>query len=473
MKVIGIIAEYNPFHNGHAFQIAEIRRKTGADYILAVMSGDFVQRGAPAIAGKHVRTRIALLSGADLVLELPALWATSPAESFAMAGVTLLEKTGCTDGICFGAETADLPLLSAVADILSDEPETFRRALAPGLKRGDSFPKARADALSSTCGCGSPASPETLQNLLATPNNILALEYLKALRRRGSALTPYPVRRTGAGYHDTRFAGGDGPTASASAIRRLLLSCPQIRDSINGGSGLTAEGSFSDISDSDPVIVRARLLRDAMPLPAYTALTEHLKAYPPMDADDFSSILGYLLLQCDPATLSAVGDCSPDIANRIWNHRFHFQSFTRFCSAIKSRNLTYTRISRVLLHLILGITDRDYALGRELDYIPFLRILGFRKSAAPLLSRLKETSAVPVIAKLADTRRILAASEKQTAGTSYLPAGHAGRLLRTDIFAGELYRQVQSAKTAAVFRHTGSPPGLSGSEYSEKIVIVP
>ena len=419
MKTIGIIAEYNPFHNGHAYQIEKIRKKTGADFILIAMSGDFVQRGAPALIDKHARTRMALLGGADLVLELPALWATASAEDFATAGVALLEKTGCVDGICFGCETDDFSLLSALADILADEPEAFKAALTLSIKKGASFPKARAAALSGVCG--SLPGADAVPGLLAAPNNILALEYLKALRRRCSPITPWPVRREGAAYHDTTIREGR-PSASATAIRNAVLTGP------------------ADTS----------VLKKTMPRPVYAVLKEYLKTRPPMSADDFSSILGYLLLTEQAAGLYAAGGSSPELANRLWKNRYHFQSFSQFCHYNKSRDITYTRISRVLTHLILKISNRDYTRGREADYITSLRILGFRKEAAPLLSHLKKTAAVPVIAKLADA---------------------CGQIAETDLSAGELYRQVQSAKAALL--HTCTVPGqIACSEYSKKIVIL-
>lgn len=421
MKTIGIIAEYNPFHNGHAYQIREIKKRTGADFILIALSGDFVQRGAPAVIDKHARTRMALLGGADLVLELPVLWATASAEDFAMAGVTLLEKTGCVDGICFGCETDDFALLSSLARILADEPEEFKTLLRRSVRSGASFPKARSAALHGVCS-GLPDA-DTIPGLLAAPNNILALEYLKALRRRQSPLTPLPVRREGAGYHNDAVRECPGPQASATAIRSAILT-----------------GTLP-----------AAVLKKTMPRPVFAVLKEYFKTRPPMEADDFSAVLGYLLLTKQPADLGAVGDSSPELASRLWKNRYHFRSFSQFCLYNKSRNLTYARLGRVFTHLLLGITASDYTRGREADYITSLRILGFRKEAAPLLSRLKKTSAVPVIARL---------------------AGAAGNACAADLSAGELYRQIQSAKAAARFGADAVPEPIAGSEYSQKIVIL-
>lgn len=467
MKIIGIIAEYNPFHNGHAYQIEEIRKRTGADYIVAAMSGDFVQRGAPAVIDKFSRTKTALSCGADLVIELPVLWATSSAEYFAMAGVTLFEKMGCVEGICFGGEADDISLLSAIADILTDEPEPYRHSLSSYLKKGESFPSARTKAVCdylsvtqaampsasmdiSACADapGGRCHPQQIQttavlSLLNMPNNILAVEYLKALKRRHSSVRPYLIQRKGAGYHDKTL---DIPNASASAIRRALRQT------------CSMENIPWNMFDS---------LQAAMPKSAWEILDGYLCQNPPLWRDDFSGILGYLLLSSTPEALAAAGDCNTDIANRLFRNRHHLHTFEEFCEQNKSKEITYTRLSRILFHLILGISSDSYALGKKLDYIPYLRLLGFRKDAAPLLSRLKETADVPVIAKLADAPRILSED--------------AYTLLKKDIFAGELYRQVRCDASHRIYPgyHSGSvsdslrtdcPP--LGSEFSQAILLL-
>lgn len=441
MKTIGIIAEYNPFHNGHAYQITELRKRTGADFVVIAMSGNFVQRGAPAIMDKSVRTKIALECGADLVLELPALYATASAEFFAMAGVTLLEKCGCIDGICFGAETDNLVLLSRLADILLAEPAAYQNALSSCLKAGMTFPSARAKAICQLC----PDFSEDVSDILSSPNNILALEYLKALKRRKSMIQPYLLKREGAGYHDTALKphtvspfGEDtddsraaSPTASATAIRNYLFK----------------PSAFS---------ANAAALAQAMPKAAFADLNDYFKIYSPMCADDFSSILGYQLLSDTKNQLSDTADITPAIANRIKNNLYDYRTFSQFCEKNKSRDVTYTRISRILLHRLLGIRTCDYKLGERVDYIPYLRILGFRQHAGKLLSMLKKSTAVPVISKLADTHDTLSAD--------------AQILLAIDIFAGELYRQVLLQKTSD---SKDTKAMGSYSEYTQKIVIVP
>ena len=241
MNVIGIIAEYNPFHNGHAYQIAHVRKNLHADYIVVAASGDYVQRGEPALLDKYTRARMALSSGADVVLELPVLWSTASAELFADAGISLFEKMGCVNGICFGAERGDLALLRRIADVLADEPADLKASLKHNLKSGSTFPKAREAALlsyfSGSAGQNGalPVSAEALSSLLASPNNILALEYLKSLRRRASSITPYLLKREGAAYHETSIRSGASEVpASASAIRHTLFA---------GGAGASEDSA--------------------------------------------------------------------------------------------------------------------------------------------------------------------------------------------------------------------------------------
>ena len=277
MNVIGIIAEYNPFHNGHAYQIAHVRKNLHADYIVVAASGDYVQRGEPALLDKYTRARMALSSGADLVLELPVLWSTASAELFADAGISLFEKTGCVNGICFGAESGDLALLRRIADVLADEPADLKASLKHNLKSGNTFPKAREAALLSYFADAAdqdgalPVSTETLSSLLASPNNILALEYLKSLRRRASSITPYLLKREGAAYHETSIRSGASEVpASASAIRHTLFA---------GGAGAS-----EDSADG--------ILHHAMPQEALSILQDYRADFPLLCANDFSSILG-------------------------------------------------------------------------------------------------------------------------------------------------------------------------------------
>lgn len=454
MNVIGIIAEYNPFHNGHAYQIAHVRKNLHADYIVVATSGDYVQRGEPALLDKYTRARMALSSGADLVLELPVLWSTASAELFADAGISLFEKTGCVNGICFGAESGDLALLRRIADVLADEPADLKASLKHNLKSGSTFPKAREAALlsyfSGSAGQDGalPVSAEALSFLLASPNNILALEYLKALRRRASSITPYLLKREGAAYHETSIlSGASAIPASASAIRHTLFA---------GDAGACVNSADRASEDSADGI-----LRHAMPQEALSILQDYRADFPLLCADDFSGILGYLLLSSSATQLARTADSSPEFANRMRNQLPYYTSFSAFASRLKSKEMTLTRINRILLHSILGITSSDYACGNALDKVPYLRILGFRKSAAPLLAALKASAAVPLITRPSQALKLLSPD--------------AMRVFEHDVFAGNLYLQMRNQKggtplRAARMQEHDVPPA---SEYQRQIVILP
>ncbi len=442
MNVIGIIAEYNPFHNGHAYQIAHVKKNLHADYIVVAASGDYVQRGEPALLDKYTRARMALSSGADLVLELPVLWSTASAELFADAGISLFEKTGCVNGICFGAESGDLALLRRIADVLADEPAALKASLKRNLKSGNTFPKAREAALLSYFADAAdqdgalPVSTETL----SSPNNILALEYLKSLRRRASSITPYLLKREGAAYHETSIRSGASEVpASASAIRHTLFA---------GGAGAS-----EDSADG--------ILHHAMPQEALAILQDYRADFPLLCADDFSGILGYLLLSSSATQLARTADSSPEFANRMQNQLPYYTSFSSFASRLKSKEMTLTRINRILLHSILGITSSDYACGNALDKIPYLRILGFRESAAPLLAALKASAAVPLITRPSQAPKLLSTDAMQ--------------VFERDVFAGNLYLQMRNQKGgtplhAARMQEHDVPPA---SEYQRQIVILP
>ena len=401
MRIIGIIAEYNPFHNGHAYQIEKIRSLTQADFVIAAMSGNFVQRGEPALIDKYARTEMALSCGADLVIELPALWATASAELFASAGVALMRKCGCVDTLCFGAETDNLSLLKEVASLLVSEPEDYKEFLSSCLKKGMSYPAARSQAVCSYLKEANQQIPaDELACLLNEPNNILAIEYLKAIQ---AAITPYLIQRTGDGYHEAAL---NSSLSSATAIRKELLS-----------------NDWNDITTLNPYLPEA----------AYSILKEYLNLYPPVSVNDFSAPLSYLLLQQSEAQLAFCGDSNEAIAHRTKNLQKQFHSFEQFCQLLKTKDMTYTRISRIFTHLLLQITAEDYRLGKSLDYIPYLRILGFRKNASRLLTILSNYADVPMISKSANAASMLSSD--------------AARLFDLDVFAGELYENILSGKT--------------------------
>lgn len=433
MKVNGIIAEYNPFHNGHLYQLQESARLTESDYTVIVMSGNFVQRGAPALADKRVRTEAALRCGADLILELPVLYAAASAEFFAAGAVALLDRLGVVTHLCFGSECGDGEKLGEIAGILSEEPPPYRAALKASLRQGCPYPAARAQALNASLHSGTypDAHPELsgdLECIVSSPNNILGIEYIRALRRRSSAILPVTVRRLGAGYHDAGLPEdipSPGNACSALALRQAMYQ----------GESLVQ-------------------LAAHMPREASAVLAEYLNAQKPLRPDDFSSVLYYRLMMEEMHSMEeehmeeghsmekrhsrkkAAGyekylDMSPELSDRIRNQLRFYTGFESFCDVLKTKNMTYTRISRCLLHILLGIEKDDMELGKKLDYTPYARVLGFRRSAAPLLGAVKEHADIPLVTSVPDARKSLSAE--------------ANRLLELDIFASRLYREIARA----------------------------
>lgn len=419
MKVVGIVAEYNPFHNGHKYQIDKIRKETEADYIIIAMSGNFLQRGVPALCDKFTRTEMALRCGADLVLEIPTIWATASAEYYAHAGVSLLAATGVVTHLCFGAETDDMNALLQIASIIKEEPEDYRSCLANSIRSGNSFPVARKQALLNALPL---FSVEKLDELLDNPNNILALEYLKALP---DSIEPILIKREGAGYHDTEI---NTKFPSASAIRKSIFDCSNHADVI-----------YSDTLDS---------LEKAMPKESFTLLKNASKYNQLIETNDFSNALGYCLLFQAAHDFSSYADCNQDFSNKIKNNLKDYVLFEDFIDTLKTKDMTYTRISRCLLHILLGIKQSDYTLGRSIGFAPYLRILGFQKDSSSLLSEIKQASSAPIISKAADASTQL--------------DSEAYKFFEKDVFASNLYYQ-------HVARKSNTKPK---NEYTNQIVII-
>ena len=393
MKTVGLITEYNPFHNGHAYHIEKAKMLTGADRVIVVMSGDFVQRGAPAVMPKHLRTESALLSGASLIIELPVCFATGSAEYFAQGSISLLNRLGCIDSICFGSECGDLHLLEEIAQILADEPIEYQTALKQALKEGASFPAARQEALN--------IYSDKYSEILASPNNILGIEYLKALAKIHSKMEPFTIKRIGAGYHDMDI---DGQFSSATAIRSDIYQLADVNSS----------------SESLPLTH----IQTQVPSSCHELMKKNYQTRYPVKADDFSLLLKAQLLSETAGSLSHYLDMSPELANRILRLRNDYLSFEQFCDLLKTKELTRSRISRSFIHVLLGITN-DWLTAMKAP-APYARILGFRRDHADLLGILKQTSDIPLITSPA--RAVLA-------DTAY-------QMLELDIYASDLYESV-------------------------------
>lgn len=389
MKTVGIIAEYNPFHNGHAYHIAKAKEMTGADYCVVIMSGNFMQRGIPAIMDKSLRIYSALMCGADLVIELPVHYACASAEYFASGSIAILDRLNVADCLCFGSECGDIQALSELSDALMSESEEFKELLKQNMKNGYSYPQARNEALIT-------ASPQLTPYLdvLKFPNNILGLEYMKALKRRKSHIEPYTLQRIGAGYHENSLYDS---YSSALAIRESLA----IKHDLH-------------------------LIREQLPDAVYELMTQnYLKTFPITPEDAFQ-ILIYKLMEEQEYGYSKYFDVDDAFSDRLKKNIYSCNDYDSLCNALKTRNMTHTRVARCLLHILLNIYQEDVDTFCAEDYVYYARIAGFKKEASPLLSAIKENASIPIISKLADFDGLIVSDNGKN-------------MLRQDIQANHIY----------------------------------
>ncbi len=379
MRVVGLITEYNPFHNGHKYHIEEAKKKTNADYVVVIMSGNFVQRGTPAMMDKYQRTKMALNLGADLVIELPVCYATASAEFFALGAVSILDKLGIVTDICFGSECGDTNVLSTIARLLLNESDEYKKLISLYIKEGKTFPEARMEAIKNSC-------PIDYSDILSSPNNILGIEYMKALLTLKSNINPVTITRITAHYHsedltnpNTRDTTCDSyAISSATAIRKVL------KDSTDLG-----------------------LLESHVPGYVFNIMKEnYLKTFPIFE-DDYSLLLNYKLMWEDNLSLTKYTDITPDLANRISNLPLSGQTFNEFGKLIKSRQLTLTRVNRVLTHILLNLKEDDLKIYNTTGYGKYARILGFKKTSSHLIRLIDKNEKIPIITKVADAKNLL------------------------------------------------------------------
>ena len=391
MKVSSIITEYNPFHNGHKYQLDKVSADTGCDYKVIIMSGDFVQRGQPAIMDKYSRTKMALSCGADLVIELPVSFAASSAEFFAKGAISILNSCSVIDTLCYGVENNEHGLIREIASVLHDEPGHFSDMIKNYMKSGMSYPAARTKSLQRVLGEDNSICDFAISDIISSPNNILAVEYEKALL--DTKITGFPIKRIGSSYHDADHMKS---FPSATAIRSLLSS-----------SG-------------------AKLTENIMPEECSVIIDEYMRNHSLVFENDISEVLYYKLLSLKKEGYEKFSDCNKELSCKIQKSLYKYKNFTQFCELVKSKNYTYSRISRVLIHILLDIKDDD------LLQKPYIRILGFKKSAAPLLHAIKKEASAPIITKVADAPY---------------------ELIAKDIFAADIYNRLCKNHTTNEFTH--------------------
>ncbi len=387
-KVIGIVAEYNPFHNGHLYHITKSIEQTNSDYVVCVISGNFVQRGNTSIIDKWTKAKMAMANGADLVIELPTVYSTSSAENFAEGAIKILNELGIVDTISFGMETSDISTLNNIANVLYQEPKDYVTMLNHELSKGISFPKARENALMMYLN-----DIKRYANVLAGSNNILAIEYLKAMKKLKSPLKPVGIQRQKVFYNDD-FIVDD--FASATAIRKMIVN-----------------RQFDDIMK-------------VMPRSSYILLAQELRqGHYVLDLSKFQSEILYKLRSMTIEEIKELPDVSEGLENAIKNAANSCNNIIDFVNIVKSKRYTQTRIQRILIYALLGITQKMMDTSKKVT--PYIRVLGMNESGKRLISEAMTKN--PKLNLVTSVKKYMNESKNKA----------LKEMLQTDIYATNVY----------------------------------
>lgn len=371
MSTVGIIVEYNPLHNGHLYHLQQSKKITGSDNVVAVMSGQFLQRGEPALVDKWARAEMALRAGCDLVLELPVAYSAQPAQWFAYGAVALLEATGVVDSVCFGSESGDLESLKLMASLLADEPPEFTALLAAKLKDGLPYPSAFTAAAKSYM---QDQGMSDFAFSLEQPNHTLGLHYLMALLKINSRIAPFTLRREKSDYNQSDIT--DGQIASATALRKVLLG---------------EEGSLD-------------LLAPFAPASTIEILQREMNAgRGPIQWENFARPLFHELLRLDVTELESYAEVTEGLEYRIKKVLPLLPELTvsALLQALKTRRYTHTKLQRMLLRILLGHPKESLTAQKLASGIDYIRVLGFSERGQQLLHKMRTKASVPVITSAA------------------------------------------------------------------------
>lgn len=360
MRAVGVIVEYNPFHNGHAFHLQASREAAQADVVIAVMSGNFLQRGEPALVSKWQRTKMALLNGVDIVFELPYRFATQNAETFANGAVSILAAAGC-QYLCFGSESGEIEAFQQTIHFLESQQDSHKKNIKHFMGSGVSYPKALA------------LSYKQLSNSdnyldLSRPNNILGFHYIKAIHEQRSQITPLTVARKNADYHDEHFASET--IASATSIRKAL---------------------FADINSPSEI-------NQYVPEPTRQLLHEYLNQYGLYHRwENYWPFLQLRLLHSSPEELKEIYEAEEGLENRLQHAATEARSFQEFMERIKTKRYTWTRLQRLCVHILTNSKKINMEGSKRAGY---LRLLGMSERGQVYLNKMKKEFALPLVAKL-------------------------------------------------------------------------
>ena len=371
-KVLGIIAEYNPFHNGHLLHLEKSKKICDAQYSVCVMSGNFVQRGNTSIVNKWIRAEMALKSGVDLVLELPTVYSISSAENFAEGAIKLLNSLKIVDTISFGSENSDINVLNRISSVLHEEPKQYLEFLNSESKKGLSFPKARENAILLYL------NDKKYLNILNQPNNTLAIEYLKALKKYKSHISPISVKREKVFYNSNCIVD---EYASATAIRNMIIN-----------------EQFNDI-------------RKVVPASSYNLLMNEIEeGHLVIDISKFEKEILYAIRRLSADDIKNFPEVTEGLENAIKNASNSCNNLSELINMIKSKRYTHTRIQRILLYILLNITKKDMYLSRK--NIPYARILGYSPQGKELISEIYKAN--PKITLITSVKNFLDSSNNKT-----------------------------------------------------------
>lgn len=388
MGAVGIIAEYNPFHNGHKYHLEKSKQESHADYVINVISGNFVQRGNVSLIDKWSKANMALSNGADLVIELPTIYSISSAENFAYGAVKILDSLKIVDYISFGSESCNIDVLEKCADVLYKQPSEFVSLLKHELSMGLSFPKARENALLMYLN-----DIRKYANILSSPNNILAIEYMKALKKLKSPIKPIAIKRINVGYNDL---GTKNNFASATAIREKIIN--------NTPAGLSK----------------------LMPPNSYRILYNSIqKGHYVKDITEFEKEILYTLRKMTLKEIANLPDVSEGLEHNIKNAANSCNTIAEFMNIIKTKRYTNTRIQRILLYALLGITKND--MKESFKTQPYIRVLGFNDKGKELLSAISRSN--PNLSIVTSVKKYIDSNPNKT----------LLNMLNTDINATNIY----------------------------------
>ena len=400
-RVLGVVAEYNPLHNGHIYHLEQSKKLADCNYSIAVLGGNFTQRGDASIVNKWSKAEMALQAGFDLVLELPTLYATSSAENFADGAIKVLDSLKVVDAISFGSEIGDLDKLDSIAEVLYKEPKEYSTILQRELKEGVSYAKAQENAINTYL-------KKSCSKILNSPNNILSIEYLKALKRRKSSMVPVTIKRE--------------VDNSSAQVKKVLASSTEIRS----------------------MIAKKKNVKTLIPKSTFNVLRESIRnGELVLDLNEFEDAILYSLRKMSVEEIAMLPNISEGLENKIKKASNEYNSLENVIEEIKSKRYPETRVKRILIHSLLGITQKDIDMSKRV--IPYIRVLGFTARGQKMISAISKKN--PKLNIIVSVKHFM----EQSSNKNLI------KMLSTDILATNIYTLAYSSNGIANLDYTRKP----------------